>query len=61
MIAGGPAVLGTWLGGYASNDVLGVLFFAVFFAAFAAFAAFNHVAVGIALTFATVAATTLAA
>jgi hypothetical protein len=36
----------------------GVLFFGVFFAAFAAF---NHVAVGIALTFATVAATTLAA
>jgi len=27
VIAGGPAVLGTWIGGYASNDVLGVLFF----------------------------------
>ena len=26
-IAGGPAVLGAWIGGYASNDVLGVLFF----------------------------------
>lgn len=27
VIAGGPAVLGAWIGGYASNDVLGVLFF----------------------------------
>ena len=27
LIAGGPAVLGAWIGGYASNDVLGVLFF----------------------------------
>lgn len=27
VIAGGPAILGTWIGGYASNDVLGVLFF----------------------------------
>jgi zinc transporter ZupT len=26
-IAGGPAILGAWIGGYASNDVLGVLFF----------------------------------
>ena len=28
LIAGGPAILGTWLGGYVRNDVLGVLFFA---------------------------------
>jgi zinc transporter ZupT len=28
LIAGGPAILGTWLGGYMRNDVLGVLFFA---------------------------------
>ncbi len=28
MIAGGPAILGTWIGGYATSDVLGVLFFA---------------------------------
>lgn len=28
LIAGAPAILGTWIGGYASNDVLGVLFFA---------------------------------
>jgi zinc transporter, ZIP family len=27
VIAGGPAILGVWIGGYASNDVLGVLFF----------------------------------
>jgi hypothetical protein len=27
VIAGGPAILGTWVGGYASSDVLGVLFF----------------------------------
>jgi len=27
VIAGGPAIIGTWIGGYASNDVLGVLFF----------------------------------
>jgi hypothetical protein len=27
VIAGGPAILGTWIGGYASSDVLGVLFF----------------------------------
>ena len=26
-IAGAPAILGAWIGGYASNDVLGVLFF----------------------------------
>jgi zinc transporter ZupT len=28
-IAGGPAILGTWLGGYASSDVLSPLFFAL--------------------------------
>lgn len=28
LIAGAPAILGTWLGGYASNDVLAVVFFA---------------------------------
>ncbi len=28
MIAGAPAILGTWIGGYTSNDVLGVVFFA---------------------------------
>jgi len=28
LVAGGPAILGTWLGGYVRNDVLGVLFFA---------------------------------
>ena len=28
LIAGGPAVLGGWLGGFAANDWLGVLFFA---------------------------------
>ena len=27
LIAGAPAILGTWLGGYASNDVLAALFF----------------------------------
>jgi ZIP family zinc transporter len=27
VIAGAPAILGAWIGGYASNDVLGVLFF----------------------------------
>ena len=27
VVAGGPAILGTWIGGYASSDVLGVLFF----------------------------------
>lgn len=27
VVAGGPAILGAWIGGYASNDVLGVLFF----------------------------------
>ena len=29
LIAGAPAILGTWLGGYASNDVLAALFFAI--------------------------------
>jgi ZIP family zinc transporter len=29
LIAGAPAILGTWVGGYASNDVLTPLFFAV--------------------------------
>jgi ZIP family zinc transporter len=28
LIAGAPAILGTWLGGYVRNDVLGVVFFA---------------------------------
>ena len=28
VIAGGPAILGAWIGGYTSSDVLGVLFFA---------------------------------
>ena len=27
VIAGAPAILGAWIGGYASNDVLAVLFF----------------------------------
>jgi zinc transporter ZupT len=29
LIAGAPAILGAWLGGYATSDVLGVLFFAI--------------------------------
>ena len=29
LIAGAPAILGTWLGGYASNDVLAALFFGI--------------------------------
>ena len=29
LVAGAPAIVGTWLGGYVTNDVLGVLFFAV--------------------------------
>ncbi len=29
LVAGVPAILGTWLGGYVTNDVLGVLFFAL--------------------------------
>jgi zinc transporter, ZIP family len=28
LVAGAPAILGTWLGGYVRSDVLGVLFFA---------------------------------
>jgi ZIP family zinc transporter len=35
LLAGAPAILGAWVGGYTSSDVLGVLFFA--FAAGAAF------------------------
>jgi zinc transporter ZupT len=27
LVAGGPAIVGAWLGGYASNDVLAVVFF----------------------------------
>jgi zinc transporter ZupT len=29
LIAGAPAILGAWLGGYVTSDVLGVLFFAI--------------------------------
>ena len=29
VVAGAPAILGAWLGGYTSSDVLGVLFFAL--------------------------------
>ena len=29
LVAGAPAILGTWLGGYASSDVLAALFFAI--------------------------------
>jgi ZIP family zinc transporter len=29
VLAGGPAILGAWLGGYLTNDLLGVLFFSV--------------------------------
>jgi zinc transporter ZupT len=39
IVAGGPAVLGAWIGGYLTNDLLGVLFFAA-----AAGAAFEVVA-----------------
>ena len=39
LIAGGPAILGAWLGGFAANDVLAVLFFGA-----AAGAAFEVVA-----------------
>ena len=28
LIAGGPAILGAWLGGFASSDLLAVVFFA---------------------------------
>jgi zinc transporter, ZIP family len=29
LVAGAPAVVGAWLGGYVTNDVLAVVFFAV--------------------------------
>jgi zinc transporter ZupT len=29
LVAGAPAILGAWIGGYTSNDVLGALFFAI--------------------------------
>jgi ZIP family zinc transporter len=29
LIAGGPTILGAWIGGYTSSDVLGALFFAI--------------------------------
>ncbi|CAN5644992.1 metal transporter [soil metagenome] len=29
LIAGAPAILGAWIGGYTSSDVMGVLFFAI--------------------------------
>ena len=29
LVAGAPAILGAWIGGYVTNDVLGVLFFAI--------------------------------
>ena len=29
LVAGAPAILGAWVGGYTSSDVLGVLFFAI--------------------------------
>ncbi len=29
LVAGAPTILGAWLGGYTSNDVLGALFFAI--------------------------------
>jgi zinc transporter ZupT len=29
LVAGAPAILGAWIGGYSSSDVLGVLFFAI--------------------------------
>ncbi len=29
LVAGAPAILGTWLGGYAANDVLAALFFGI--------------------------------
>ena len=39
LVAGAPTILGAWIGGYTSNDVLGALFFAI-----AAGAAFQVVA-----------------
>jgi ZIP family zinc transporter len=29
LVAGAPAILGAWIGGYTSSDVLGALFFAI--------------------------------
>ena len=29
VVAGAPAILGAWIGGYLSSDVLGTLFFAI--------------------------------
>ena len=29
LVAGAPTILGAWIGGYTSNDVLGALFFAI--------------------------------
>ncbi len=29
LVAGAPAILGAWIGGYTSSDVMGVLFFAI--------------------------------
>ena len=29
LVAGGPTILGAWIGGYTSSDVLGALFFAI--------------------------------
>ena len=29
LVAGAPAILGAWIGGYTSNEVLAVLFFAI--------------------------------
>ena len=29
LVAGAPAILGTWIGGYGSNEILAVLFFAI--------------------------------
>src|SRR3970040_1336120 len=29
LVAGAPTILGAWIGGYTSNDVLGALFFAL--------------------------------
>jgi zinc transporter ZupT len=29
LVAGGPAILGAWIGGFITSDVLGVLFFAL--------------------------------
>ena len=29
LIAGAPAILGAWIGGFITNDLLGVLFFSI--------------------------------